>query len=229
MSGWWQFFSEQLLIILISSPPRKIHFPLQSWHNPMRILYWKRKAQMAALGDLNTFTLQNQRGGISFLKHLTVWGGHLRNPKTWVKKCVYSEKFIMLLIFEATYIYVYILLNICVYTYIQCSCNETKSFWIFRGGYPSLTLFKTDGVNPDSESWELSAMTGFVLELFFALVWSNGINMWFELWNPAEPQSLFAPFPATWNHWVGFSSNPLTLTTFRAISVTTSSDFSFSL
>lgn len=42
MSG--SSFQETTSCTLINSPPRKIHFPLQSWHTPMRILYWRIKS-----------------------------------------------------------------------------------------------------------------------------------------------------------------------------------------
>ena len=152
---------------------------------------------MAALGDLST-SIQNQERRWQLLPkhHLTVWGGHLRNPKTWVKKmCVFRKIHHVINFWEVTYIYVYMCEYMCTCTYIQCSCNETKSFWIFRQRYPSLALFKTDGVNPGSESWELSAMTGFVLELFFTWIWSNGINVIWTLEIQPEPRKSFAPFP----------------------------------
>ena len=188
---------------------------------------------MAALGDLST-SIQNQERRWQLLPkhHLTVWGGHLRNPKTWVKKCVYSEKFIMLLIFEKLHIYMYICVNICAHahTYSVHAMRQNHSEFSVRDTqvWPCLKqMGSTQAVNPGSSVQWQDLCLNCSLHGFDQMA-----LMWFELWKSSQSlESLLLHSPATWNHWVenASSSNPLTLTTFRAISANNFLRHSFSL
>ena len=80
MSG--NSFQETTSCTLINSPPRKIHFPLQSWHNPMRILYWRIKSTNGSTRWPERFCTKSREEVTTPPKqHLTVWG-HFRHPKT---------------------------------------------------------------------------------------------------------------------------------------------------
>lgn len=64
-------FQETTSCTLINSPPRKIHFPLQSWHNPMKILYWRRKSTNGSPRWPEHFHTKIKRGGDNFSQNTT--------------------------------------------------------------------------------------------------------------------------------------------------------------
>ena len=182
MSG--NSFQEITSCTLIYSPPRKIHFPLQSWHNPMRILYWRIKSR-AGKARWPEHSWTKSRGKVT-TTHKTTTGcvrSHLRHPKTWVKKCVSRKIHLVINFWEE---------NIITYTMFM---QWDKIILIFHQSYPNLNLFKNRWVNPASESWERRAMTGFVLGLFFPWTWSNGINVIWTVKFQPEPKKSFAQFP----------------------------------
>lgn len=87
MSG--NSFQEITSCTLIYSPPRKIHFPLQSWHNPMRILYWRIKSRAGkARWPEHSWTKSRGKMTTTYKTTPGCVRSHLRHPKTWVKKCV---------------------------------------------------------------------------------------------------------------------------------------------
>lgn len=119
-------------------------------------------------------------------------------------KTVYTEKSILLLTFE----------NKIICTMFM---QWDKITLIFNQNSPNLG--KTDESAYQS-LWERRATAGFVLGLFFQYIWPNGINViWTLEFQPEPKKSLLLGSPATWNHPVenASSSNPLKLTTFRAI------------
>ena len=149
---------------------------------------------MAALGDLSA-SVQNQERRWQ-LPQNNIWLFEVTSgtPRPrWKYACIQKNPSCYYF-WEDIYIYIYIYTHTHTHTYSVHAMRQNHSD-LSIGATQVWTCLKTEGVNPGIESWELRAMTGFVLELFFTWIWSNGINVIWTLKFQPEPRKSFAQFP----------------------------------
>lgn len=225
-------FQETTSCTLINSPPRKIHFPLQSWQNPMRILYWRIKSINGNTRWLEHFHTKSREEVTTPPK--TTPNCLRRSPQEpqnlGEKTCVFRKIHHAINFWEDIYMYICVYISAYGHTYSVHAMRQNHSDFSIGATqvWPCLKQMEsTQAVNPGSSGqWQdlcLScSLCGF----------DQMALMWFELWKSSQSlESLLLHSPATWNHWVenASSSNPLTLTTFRAISANNFLRHGFSL